>query len=261
MAQLSRMPSIGHRGPQASRLCCVLAAGSKRLRSGAAAREGRASHPRAIREACAVAGRASSADQPRRQFYLVADTFARLRRDAAAPSAAAPRPRRRLACRRRPLSPAPPAAAMALSLATRAVRAPQPRCRRHPGAAARVAPRPCRPLAAASGPGNADQPRASSAPALRAIAEPLEGMAAAAADDEASQPSRRAAPTLALRIDGEWYDCSTWAREHPGGAMFVAMFNGRDASDLFYAFHSYGPNGAPKFAAVSWVSCCDPEKR
>ena len=65
------------------------------------------------------------------------------------------------------------------------------------------------------------------------------------ADEATAQPARRAAPTLALRIDGAWYDCSAWAREHPGGAMFVALFNGRDASDLFYAFHSYGPNGAP----------------
>ena len=76
--------------------------------------------------------------------------------------------------------------------------------------------------------------------------------------DEAprQRPQRRAAPLLALRIDGEWYDCSAWAREHPGGASFMALFNGRDATAIFYALHSYGANGAhlcatpPRAAAV-----------
>lgn len=47
-----------------------------------------------------------------------------------------------------------------------------------------------------------------------------------------------------LRIDGQWYDCSGWALAHPGGARWVQWFDGRDATGVFYALHSYGPNGS-----------------
>ena len=48
---------------------------------------------------------------------------------------------------------------------------------------------------------------------------------------------------LRLRIDGVWYDCTGWARAHPGGALFITLMDGCDATDVFYALHSYGPNG------------------
>lgn len=49
---------------------------------------------------------------------------------------------------------------------------------------------------------------------------------------------------IAMRIDNVWYDCTGWAKAHPGGARFVEYFHGRDATDAFYALHSYGPNGS-----------------
>mmetsp|Transcript_17945 Transcript_17945/g.44488 ORF Transcript_17945/g.44488 Transcript_17945/m.44488 type:complete len:374 (+) Transcript_17945:244-1365(+) len=48
---------------------------------------------------------------------------------------------------------------------------------------------------------------------------------------------------LRLRIDGQWYDCTGWAKAHPGGAVFVQLMDGCDCTDVFYALHSYGPNG------------------
>ena len=48
---------------------------------------------------------------------------------------------------------------------------------------------------------------------------------------------------LRLLIDGTWYDCTGWARAHPGGALFITLMDGCDATDVFYALHSYGPNG------------------
>ena len=48
---------------------------------------------------------------------------------------------------------------------------------------------------------------------------------------------------IRMRIDGEWYDCTGWAKAHPGGSRWLTWFDGRDATDVFYAFHSYGPQG------------------
>jgi len=200
-----------------------------------------------------------------------------------------------------------------------ALRAP-PTCssRLSRAAAARpVAPRRCRVVAAAPGSQDADQPRSSAAGSLRALATPLLD-AAMDSDAEAPRcPVRRPPPVLALRVDGAWYDCSAWAREHPGGAMFVALFNGelaqrwgraprsadcgarsgaraatrrlraarsgarvsaappvsdsrvaawrllgRDATDLFYAFHSYGANGALRASrARACPRCAEPPPR
>ncbi|KAK3282634.1 hypothetical protein CYMTET_9631 [Cymbomonas tetramitiformis] len=59
---------------------------------------------------------------------------------------------------------------------------------------------------------------------------------------------RKAAPKtrqeIKLLIDGQWYDCAGWAKAHPGGGIFIRLLHGRDATDVFYALHSYGPNGA-----------------
>ena len=60
--------------------------------------------------------------------------------------------------------------------------------------------------------------------------------------EEKTKTKRR--ETIALKIDEEWYDCSGWAMAHPGGSTFVRLMHGHDATDLFYALHSYGPNGA-----------------
>ena len=40
------------------------------------------------------------------------------------------------------------------------------------------------------------------------------------------------------------YDASGWAKAHPGGARWIHWFDGRDATGIFYALHSYGPNGS-----------------
>ena len=47
-----------------------------------------------------------------------------------------------------------------------------------------------------------------------------------------------------IKIDDQWYDATGYALAHPGGARFIRFFHGRDATDVFYALHSYGPNGA-----------------
>lgn len=47
-----------------------------------------------------------------------------------------------------------------------------------------------------------------------------------------------------MRIDGQWYDASGWAAAHPGGARWIHWFDGRDATGVFYALHSYGANGS-----------------
>lgn len=48
---------------------------------------------------------------------------------------------------------------------------------------------------------------------------------------------------LRIRIDNQWYDCTGWALAHPAGAQFIHLFDGRDATDVFYAIHSNGHNG------------------
>jgi len=49
---------------------------------------------------------------------------------------------------------------------------------------------------------------------------------------------------IRIKVDDTWYDATGWAKAHPGGAMFVEFMNNRDATEVFYALHSYGPNGA-----------------
>ena len=62
-------------------------------------------------------------------------------------------------------------------------------------------------------------------------------------DGAASVQEKRTKKKLRLRIDGEWYDCTGWAKAHPGGSLFITLMDGCDATDVFYALHSYGPNG------------------
>ena len=46
-----------------------------------------------------------------------------------------------------------------------------------------------------------------------------------------------AAP-LHVRIDQQWYDLSRWRAAHPSGAHWITGFAGRDATEVFHAFHS-----------------------
>jgi fatty acid desaturase/cytochrome b involved in lipid metabolism len=66
----------------------------------------------------------------------------------------------------------------------------------------------------------------------------------AAEVNEKQSGRRRRAEEVKLKVDGQWYDATGWALAHPGGAGFVRLLNGQDATDVFYALHSYGPNGS-----------------
>ena len=56
------------------------------------------------------------------------------------------------------------------------------------------------------------------------------GMMAGAAST-ATQP-------LHVRIDDQWFDLSKWRVAHPSGPHWIDGFSGRDATEIFYAFHS-----------------------
>ena len=45
-------------------------------------------------------------------------------------------------------------------------------------------------------------------------------------------------PKCVLKVDGHWYDCTTWRHSHPGGAHICDQFHMADATDAFYALHS-----------------------
>ena len=77
------------------------------------------------------------------------------------------------------------------------------------------------------------------------VPEPVRAPAVADVDGDgaASVQEKRTKKKLRLRIDGEWYDCTGWAKAHPGGSLFITLMDGCDATDVFYALHSYGPNG------------------
>ena len=62
-----------------------------------------------------------------------------------------------------------------------------------------------------------------------------------------------------IKIDDQWYDCAGWAKAHPGGERWIHFFDGRDGTDVFYALHSYGPNGSTKAVdRLSKLPKCDP---
>ncbi|XRB10541.1 cytochrome b5 heme-binding domain-containing protein [Pseudoscourfieldia marina] len=52
-----------------------------------------------------------------------------------------------------------------------------------------------------------------------------------------SSPTNKDAGKVHLKIDGTWYDCTGWAKAHPGGRAFVELLDGRDASGVFWALH------------------------
>ena len=71
-------------------------------------------------------------------------------------------------------------------------------------------------------------------------------------DSGARKPAR-------LRIDGQWYDASGWALAHPAGSRWIHWFDGRDATAVFYALHSYGPNGSSVASdRLAKLPKCDP---
>ena len=51
---------------------------------------------------------------------------------------------------------------------------------------------------------------------------------------------RAPAPVLALnvRIDDKWYDLTRWRAAHPSGPHWIDGFDGCDATEVMYAFHS-----------------------
>jgi fatty acid desaturase/cytochrome b involved in lipid metabolism len=61
---------------------------------------------------------------------------------------------------------------------------------------------------------------------------------------EKARGGKKRKEEVKLKVDGQWYDASGWALAHPGGAGFVRLMHGQDATDVFYALHSYGPNGS-----------------
>lgn len=76
----------------------------------------------------------------------------------------------------------------------------------------------------------------------RDVARPRAAILSPFAPPDAS-PKRKHKKKLRLRIDDVWYDCTGWAKAHPGGSLFISLMDGCDATDVFYALHSYGPNG------------------
>jgi len=44
--------------------------------------------------------------------------------------------------------------------------------------------------------------------------------------------------TLDCRVDNVWYDLSGWRKGHPGGEHWIDYYDGRDATEVMYAFHS-----------------------
>jgi len=41
-----------------------------------------------------------------------------------------------------------------------------------------------------------------------------------------------------VRIDNTWYDLTNWKKKHPAGSHFIDYYEGRDATEVMYAFHS-----------------------
>eukprot|EP00793_Prasinoderma_coloniale_P004822 PRCOL_00000583-RA len=109
-------------------------------------------------------------------------------------------------------------------------------------AAARACGRPARPLAAAV-----------------AVSAPAAAGGDAGESEGTREAGRRAYEPIRMRIDDQWYDARGWAKAHPGGARWIEWFDGRDATSVFYALHSYGPNGSLLAAdRLAKLPRCDP---
>ena len=78
------------------------------------------------------------------------------------------------------------------------------------------------------------------ASALALLNHPLPTLRRATARRLVPTARRAPAPVLALnvRIDDTWYDLSRWRAAHPSGPHWIDGFDGCDATEVMYAFHS-----------------------
>ena len=98
-----------------------------------------------------------------------------------------------------------------------------------------------------------DGKRRRSAQTIGAVANPL-----AVPTYDAPEGRDKNEP-IRVKIGDEWYDCRGWAKAHPGGERWLYFFDGRDATDVFYALHSYGPNGSDlAVQRLKKLPRCDP---
>lgn len=68
---------------------------------------------------------------------------------------------------------------------------------------------------------------------------PLRCTAIATPTRQAAPPTRTSARTPChVRINGEWKDLTAWAAAHPAGSHWIVDYHGRDATEVFFAFHS-----------------------
>merc|ERR1719217_710854 len=67
-------------------------------------------------------------------------------------------------------------------------------------------------------------------PLIRAVTE--------APVPELQATQRRTRDKLHIRIDDEWYDLTNWRMAHPAGAHWIDAYNGKDATEVMYGFHS-----------------------
>lgn len=76
---------------------------------------------------------------------------------------------------------------------------------------------------------------------------PLRCTAVATPTLQATPSTRTAARTPChVRIGGEWKDLTAWAAAHPAGSHWIVDYHGRDATDVFFAFHSTEARAALK---------------
>ena len=98
-----------------------------------------------------------------------------------------------------------------------------------------------------------DGKRRRSAQTIGAVANPL-----AVPTYDAPEGRDKNEP-IRVKIGDEWYDCRGWAKAHPGGERWLYFFDGRDATEVFYALHSYGPNGSDlAVQRLKKLPRCDP---
>lgn len=55
---------------------------------------------------------------------------------------------------------------------------------------------------------------------------------------EPCDPKEGCRTSLNVRIDDKWYDLSGWRKAHPAGAHWIDYYDGRDATEVFHAFHT-----------------------
>lgn len=67
---------------------------------------------------------------------------------------------------------------------------------------------------------------------------PLRCTAVATPTRQAPSTTTKARTPCHVRIGGEWKDLTAWAAAHPAGSHSIVDYHGRDATDVFFAFHS-----------------------